>query len=110
MLDAGESAQAVRLLRAVLARMAHGHRARGSSAYGHLDVAVYALLDDTEHALTALAQVAEMGYLPGWHLLEVVPQFERIRADPRFAKALARLKAKAAQQRELARREGLLED
>jgi len=108
--DSGNTEQARLLLQATAAQMASGQRARGWNAFGHLDVAVYALLGERERALAALAEVAEMGYLSQWQLLEVAPYFASIRDDPRFQRALVILGEKAAEQRERARLEGLLED
>lgn len=107
--DSGDPDQARRLLQATAARMASGQRARGWYAFGNLDVAVYALLGERERALAALAEVAEMGYLTQWQLLKLAPYFESIREDPRFKRALVMLREKAAEQRERARQEGLLQ-
>jgi hypothetical protein len=104
----GATAEAERLLRSVLAGLATAQRARGRSAYGHLDVALHALLGERERALDALEEVAAIGYLRYWMELKSAPQFASIRDDPRYVQALATLSAKAAAQRRIAEQEGLL--
>lgn len=104
----GDTERATDLLNAVLETISPFKRNRGANAFGYLDVSVYAMLGQTEKALTALEECADLEYLSNWQGLKFLPHYDSIRADPRFSSALSRLSAAARAERERAMLEGLL--
>ena len=106
--SSGENDRATALLNAALESMLPFQRNRGFNAYGYSDVSAYALLGQSEQALTALEACAELSYLTGWQGLKFLPHYDSIRDDPRFSAALSRLSAAAEIERKRAVSEGLL--
>ncbi len=104
----GENDRAITLLNAALETMMPFKRNRGRDGYGFSDVRAYALLGQSEQALTALEACADLPYLTGWQDLKFMPHYDSIRADPRFSAALSRLSASADTERRRAVAEGLL--
>ena len=104
----GESERAENLLNVAIETMKTLKRNRGSTAYGFLDVRAYAVLGQTEQALTALEECAELEYLSNWQGLKFLPHYDAIRDDPRFSSALSRLSAATELARKRAISEGLL--
>jgi len=104
----GETERATNLLNMVLESIAPHKRNRGANAFGFLDVSIFALLGQTEQALSALEECADLEYLSGWQNLKFAAQYDTIRDDPRFSAALSRLSAAADLARKRAMNEGLL--
>ncbi len=104
----GSPERAEEVLQSALETIAGLHRNRGLNATGFQDVMAYALLAQTEQALQALEECAELGYLTGWQGLKFLSHFDSIRGDPRFTAALESLSRSAAEAREQAAAEGLL--
>jgi TolB-like protein/Flp pilus assembly protein TadD len=104
----GEGERAASLLNVAIETMKTLKRNRGADAYGFLDVGAYAMLGQTEQALTALEECAELEYLSNWQGLKFLPHYDAIRGDPRFSAALSRLNAATELARKRAISEGLL--
>ena len=104
----GENDRATTLLNAALESMLPFQRNRGAQAFGFSDVSAYALLGQSDQALTALEACAEVSYLTGWQGLKFLPHYDSIRDDPRFSAALSRLSTAADTERKRAVSEGLL--
>jgi len=106
--SSGENDRATTLLNAALESMMPFQRNRGAQAFGFSDVSAYALLGQSEQALTALEDCVELSYLTGWQGLKFLPHYDSIRGDPRFSAALSRISTAAENERRRAVSEGLL--
>lgn len=106
--QSGDNERATELLNLALENISHFQRNRGTTAYGFLDVRIFAMLGQREMALTALEACADLEYLSAWQGLKFQPHYDSIRDDPRFAAALSRLSAAAELARKRAVSEGLL--
>jgi len=104
----GNEEQAAILLNAAIDAMQSMKRNSGPESYGFDDVRAYSLLGQTEAALTALEECADLEYLSGWQGLKYLPHFDAVRADPRFMAALSRLSTAADEARKRAISEDLL--
>jgi TolB-like protein len=104
----GQDQQAQRLLETALKVTEGLSRNRGMNAYGHADAKAHALLGNTDAALTALEDIAEVEYLSGWQTLSFDPAFDSIRDDLRFSAVMSQLEKLAEQKRQEAEQEGLL--
>jgi TolB-like protein/Tfp pilus assembly protein PilF len=104
----GASERATELLQAAVEIISALPRNRGAHATGFLDVQAYALLGQTERALQALEECANLEYLSGWQGLGHLPHYDSLRGDPRFNAAVDRLRRAADAARERAAAEGLL--
>lgn len=104
----GQDQQAQRLLEAALELMRGLSRNRGMNAFAHADAKAYALLGNSDAALTALEDIAEVEYLSGWQSLSFDPAFDSIRDDLRFSAVISKLEKLAEQKRQQAEQEGLL--
>jgi hypothetical protein len=104
----GQAGRADQLLNAALQTLAGNQRNRGAGAFGFDDAAIYALLGQTENALSALEEAAELGYLSDWVSLKFSPWYDDLRGDPRFDSVINRLSSAADEARKQAEAEGLL--
>jgi TolB-like protein/Flp pilus assembly protein TadD len=104
----GQASRADQLLNAALQTLAGNQRNRGAGAFGFDDAAIYALLGQTENALSALEEAAELDYLSDWASLKFSPWYDDLRGDPRFDSVINRLSSAADEARKQAEAEGLL--
>ena len=94
----GENARADMLLNDTLAYVQTIPRL-GWLGYGISDVEIYALQGQTEQALTALRQAIDAGWRSEWrYYLEMNPNLDTIRDEPRFITMVEELRADVAAQ------------
>lgn len=107
-MKAGDRSSGQDLLR--LALKTHARRPHNQYIFGRgwNDVLAWSLLGDLKQACNAIGEAVSAGYFLDVEMLEHMPQLAELRKQPCFEAKLAPARAKAAAQREAARKAGLL--
>src|SRR3990167_1191113 len=108
LMKTGETARGRDLLQLTIKN--HATRPHPQYMYGRgwNDVMAWSFLGDLKQACNALGEAVSAGYFFDLEMLTHVPQLAELRKQPCFEMHIAPARAKAAQQREAARKAGLL--